>query len=592
MPHFHAIRPSVRRFAGPALVLLAAALATAPLFLRGVSCGDDFDFHLISWFDAQQSWRHGLFYPHWTPSANFGAGEPRFVFYPPLTWMLGAALGFVLPWSLVPIAMIFLLLSATGLATRTFARQGLADGPATLAGCATLFCGYDLFTAYERSAFGELSGGFWIPLLFLYALRDRNPSASPWRRALDSSALPLTLVLAGCWLSNAPLGVMASYLLAAVALVSAWQERSWAPLLRASIAAVLGIGLTAFYLIPAACEQGWVDIRQAVVDPGLVIENNWLFAHNPNPALVPHNAGLHRVSIVAVLMIAVALGSALVGWLRGSLPCRRRWRIPLTLVPLAVLFLVFPVSRPVWNALPKLRFLQFPWRWLVALEAPMAVFFASAVWCRQRRRRWIALAACTLLFLGSTAAAARYFFYRCDETHAVAPIVASLRSGAGADGTDEYQAPGSDRTMIAIGLPDACFVREYDVELGVGATADADPVWRPEQRSCEATASWQTLRPERMRLTIATAHPGYLILRLLRYPAWRVKVNGTLIADLPHRDDGLMAIPVPQDTVDLTVDWTAAPDAVAGRWLGGLAALSVVGLGLLERSLHKPGSAA
>ena len=42
-----------------------------------------------------------------------------------------------------------------------------------------------------------------------------------WRRALDGSTAPLALVLAGVWLSDAPLGVMASYLLAAVALAAA-----------------------------------------------------------------------------------------------------------------------------------------------------------------------------------------------------------------------------------------------------------------------------------------------------------------------------------------------------------------------------------
>ncbi|MFZ0394637.1 MAG: hypothetical protein WAL73_12320, partial [Terracidiphilus sp.] len=103
-----------RNWAGFAVVLAAAALAVAPLLVRGPSCGHDFDFHLVSWMDALASWRHGILYPHWTPSPNFGAGEARFVFYPPLTWMLGAALGSALPWTLVPAALTFLLLAGTG----------------------------------------------------------------------------------------------------------------------------------------------------------------------------------------------------------------------------------------------------------------------------------------------------------------------------------------------------------------------------------------------------------------------------------------------------------------------------------------------
>ncbi len=113
-----------RRFLGPVLILLAAAVAIAPQLVHGNSCGHDFDFHLVSWLDCLNSWRHGIFYPHWAPSANFGAGEPRFVFYPPLTWMLGATLGLALPWPLVPIALTFLLLAATGLATRCAGPRG------------------------------------------------------------------------------------------------------------------------------------------------------------------------------------------------------------------------------------------------------------------------------------------------------------------------------------------------------------------------------------------------------------------------------------------------------------------------------------
>ena len=116
--------PSIgQRFAGPAVIIASAALATVPIWYRGNTCGHDFDFHLVSWLDALHSWRDGLPFPHWAPSPNFGSGEPRFVFYPPLTWMLGAALGVFLPWNVVPIAIIVLLLALTGLATRFVAHS-------------------------------------------------------------------------------------------------------------------------------------------------------------------------------------------------------------------------------------------------------------------------------------------------------------------------------------------------------------------------------------------------------------------------------------------------------------------------------------
>ena len=614
------------RLAGPALILLAAALAIAPLFFRGPSCGHDFDFHLVSWFDCLHSWRQGLFYPHWSPSANYGAGEPRFVFYPPLTWMLGAALGLILPWTLVPAALTFLLLAATGLATRALALEALDDAPATLAGCMALFSGYALFTAYERTAYGELTGGFWIPLLLLFALRDRNPceagcptlaahlyfhpstqssrAGAPvlrlgWdsrmvrvcNRALDGSALPLALVVAGAWLSNVPVGVMACYLLAAVAVAAALLARSWAPLLRAAVAAALGICLAAIYLLPAAWEQRWVDTRQLTGDPGERIENSWLFARHADPQLVLHDMELRRVSILAVSMLAVAFAGLLILWLRGKLPAQRSWWVPLALIPLAVLFLQLPLSLPLWNLLPKLRFLQFPWRWLVALEAPMVLFFAAAVWPPQSARRWLRLAVtavCAAFFLVATIYTARSFFQPCDNEDAVPDMIAVYRSGAGFAGTDEYAPPGADDTLLPTGLPAACLITNPTAVLGappsdVSPENPENPVWTAQQGSCDATFAATLDQPEHLRIHALLAHSGVLILRLRSYPAWQIKINGRPVSDLPRREDGLIAVPVPQGLVSLSIDWIATPDVRWGRWLSGVALLLLTALGWLEQ---------
>jgi len=595
-------------FIGPAVILLAAAIATAPQLLRGNSCGHDFDIHLVSWFDCLNSWRHGIFYPQWAPSPSYGAGEPRFIFYPPLTWMLGAALGVVLPWHLVPIVLTFLLLAATGLATRTLALHALADAPATVAGCAALFSGYALFTAYERSAFGELAG-FWIPLLLLLILRDSLPHGSAVRRAFDGSAAPLSLVVAGAWLSNAPLGVMASYLLAAMALILSVLSRSWTPILRAAVAAGLGIGLSCFYLVPAAWEQRWVDIRQATDDPGLKIENSFLFGHPSDPSLALHKIELTRVSLIAVVMVLVALGGLLLAWRRKTLPTNES-RVPqvsplrpgrtsfhnvavLALIPIAVLLLQLPISLPLWNLLPKLRFLQFPWRWLVVLEAPMGLFFAAAVWPGVSARRWLRMAVpavCAILFFASTAIAAVYFFQPCDDEDAVAPMVQVYGSGAGFEGVYEYEPLGADDGVVPTGLPDACLVTNPQIPLGILDTPGANPDWWVEQHSCDAIYSAATRNPEHFHLQAAMPHAGYLILRLRTYPAWRIKVNGRP-ASTPIREDGLTVVPVDQGRAQIDADWTITPDVLAGRWLSVLSLLLVTALWLWERRGQAPRSA-
>jgi hypothetical protein len=608
VPQASSLRPGNsfhwRRITGPAVILAAAAVAVAPQMVWGNSCGHDFDFHLVSWFDALNAWRHGLLYPHWAPSANYGAGEPRFVFYSPLTWMMGAALGAVLPWTLVAVALTFLLLAGAGLATRALARQVLDEGASTLAGCGALFSGYALFTAYERSAFAELAGGFWIPLVLLFVLRDHNSSAfnsagsaSTRRsiRAFDGSIAALAVAVAGAWLSNPTVGLMACYLLAAVALVLVMLERSWTPVLRAAAGAVLGMGLAAIYLVPATWEQRWVDIHQVTEDPGQTLENNWLFAVHGDPSLQPHDEVLHTVSVIVVIMIAVTLGGLLVCWLRGRLPGPRRWWIPIALIPVAVLLLQFSFTLPLWNLLPDLRFLQFPWRWLVILEAPMAIFVAAAIWPSESTFRWPRVAvgfAFVAIFVAMTAYAGKTLFQSCEDVDAAPGMLNVYRSGQGFMGTNEYEPIGADNSLLATDLPQACLVSDPSTVLGKETdTPDSPPAWEAAQGSCEATfaavVQLVRARPEHLRIAAATVHAGYMVLRLRSYPAWLVKVNGLAVSSLPPRADGLIVVPVPQGRVDLTVDWTTTTDAIIARWLSGLSLLVLTGLWLHNRRVSR-----
>jgi len=567
------------RLVGPVLIVLAALLAVTPMLVRGDSCGHDFDFHLVSWIDALHAWRHGVVYPQWAPSPNFNTGEPRFVFYPPLTWMLGAALGAALPWTLVAPALTFLLLAGTGFATRALARQALNEPAATLAGCIAIFSGYTLYTVYERSALAELAGGFWMPLIVLLMLRNGAGTSGRWRHALNRTTLWLGVAVAGAWLSNAPVGVMSCYLLAGVALTVALVDRSWVPVVRAAAGAALGLGLAAFYLVPAAVEQRWVDIQQAIGDPGEQVRNSFLFGRHADPALALHDAELHRVSWIAVTMLGLVLGAVLVCVLRRKVPGGRRWWVALAVIPPAVLVLLLPVSLPLWHVLPKLRFLQFPWRWLVAVEAPLGIFVASAMLTGAgRTKRWIVGGTFGAVFLCLTMVADRMFFQICDQYDAVPGMLQDYGDGGGFQGTDEYAPVGADNSLVAQDLPAGCLVADPGKTLGVTSADNPQPDWAPEQKSCAAVLGGGYAGDVRRWSARGRAtESGYVVLRLRRYPAWRVTVNGRSAGDVGQREDGLIEVPVAAGPVAVAAEWLTTPDVAWGRAITAVALLVVLG---------------
>jgi hypothetical protein len=237
-----------------------------------------------------------------------------------------------------------------------------------------------------------------------------------------------------------------------------------------------------------------------------------------------------------------------------------------------------------------MRFLQYPWRWALVVEAPMAIFFAASIWPAQssrRRPQRVVAAVCALVFLAATLFAARYFLRACEEGDTVAESLELYRGGKGIEGTDEYEPPDADHWKVARGLPDACFSAASDTALGVAEGPDAVPDWRPAQGTCEAVATAQTRQPEHLRIEMAAPHAGYLILRLSRFPAWRITVNHAPARFSEPRDDGLIAVSVPAGPVELTADWTTTPDVVAGRCVSAFALLLLMALRPFERRLAR-----
>ncbi len=532
--------------------------------------------------EAARAWQQGVVYPAWVQSAGWQAGEPRFVFYPPLTWMLGALLGSIFgadgasrsmaSWTMAAWVFVFLALLLNGMATRRLAREWLSKGAAQLAGVLAIASPYGLFVAFERGALAELAASIWVPLALMLATRRSAGQDGTLRgQAVNLSTLGLALAVAGCWLTNAPAGVMVCYALAGVALVAVWTERAAWPALRALIAVLLGLGLAAFYLVPAAWEQRWVNIH-AASDVGMRVEDSWLFARSAGVEMALHNAVLLQASWVLVLMVAATAVAALGLFLRGELPIKHRTRwLPLLLLVPVVLALQFPFSAGVWHGLPKAEFLQFPWRLTMLLTPALAIFAAQALCGLRRPVRGMIVVVWLLLAM---AVCVGVFHQPCDEEDNVAAQIAAFQ-GNGSPPTDEYAPKDADNADLAKGLPTGCLVANPLTTLG-DADEDGELRWDAKQSPCRVRVYPTEWSVKRKLLELNAPQAGYLIVRLRRFPAWQVERNGRSIKNLPKRTDGLMVVPVERGMNRIGIRWTDTADVRVGRWLSMMALLACV----------------
>jgi len=551
----------------PALfVSLFISLAiVSPFFWLGNATGHDFQYHAASWLDAAGQWKEGILYPRWTEWANYGFGEPRFIFYPPISWMLGAALGSVVPWNRVPIVFIVLVQTFAGLSAFALARRVLPQRAALF--CAACYAAnpYALLIVYMRSDFAELLANAFFPLLFIAAfqicelLGSRQELCEPvLRRATAGFAVVFALI----WLSNAPAGVIVSYSTAILFGFAAARRKTWRAALYGAAGLAVGFCLCGFYLLPAAYEQRWVNISQAL-SAGLLPSENFLYTAINDPE---HTLFNWIASTIAVLMIVLAGLAALAVRPRdeegNGTVSSKLWQGSVLLAGLATL-LMLRFSSIFWEHLPKLRFVQFPWRWMSLLAVPFALFLGSVM--ARRRWGWVWAVATFALISGTGVVLVHRGWW---DTQDIPDLQEAIANGSGFDGTDEYDPAGDDHTNIPTKSPEVTVV-------------DTDSIPGPNTKPRIQVDRWS---PEDKEVSMSAREPFFLGLRLLNYPAWRAEVNGATVAPRGGDDFNQMIVPVPAGESHVRVRFVRTWDRTLGGAFSMAGALIVVWLGTRRRT--------
>ena len=545
-----------------AVFLLLSVLIVMPVFWLGTASGHDFEFHAASWLDAAYQWKEGILYPRWTAWTNHGFGEPRFIFYPPLSWFLGATLALLLPGPAVPVLFIVLAQTLGGLSAYFLLRRLTGPRSALLGAACYVVNPNALLMTYIRSDFAEQLACAIFPLLLLAALRlcellDDSPPA-------PSSIALFALPFAGVWLCNAPAAVIATY---SMALLFAWaslSRRSWRVLVRGIAGIALGLGLASFYLVPAAYEQRWVNIGQAL-SSGLLPTQNFLFTAIDDVEHTWFNwiASFCALSLILLFGLAALFSRRFARAASSSLRSQQTF-VALLVLGTAATLLMLRWSLPLWNHLPKLRFVQFPWRWMSIIALVCACFLAVAM---EKRRGWLLFAFILVLTLPLASFLVNNAWWDEDEMPA---MTAGITSGRGFDGTDEYDPLGDDHLDLPLDAP-----------LTKVLPADSPETPTPQARL--TVRRWTT---EEKEIRVDAQSPARIALRVLNYPAWRVEVNGKGIEAERMDDVNQMVIPVRAGISEIRVRFVPTGDRKAGNTItlvSGLLAVTLLWAG------HRPG---
>jgi hypothetical protein len=555
-------------------VLLAGACLAAitPFFWWGNPSGHDFEFHVFSWMEVLGQWKNGILYPRWAALAHWGYGEARFLFYPPASWALGAALGAALPWKMVPGVYCWIALMLAGTGMYRLAREWFPAPDALFAAMFFALNPYHLLIVYWRSDYAELLAAALLPVLLLCLLRLFLPGSDPGLRP----AICLSLTLAAACLTNLPAAVTIYYSTAGLALVLAaigavretgrerwldpqvrgrqiWSPQIWRPLVWTALAMLLGASLASFYLLPAIYEQGWVNLSE-VLSLGVRPQDNFLFTTLADPA---HNRFNLLVSTIAIAEIGVlaftiwfsrrkkhvataapstSSGQALGGRVaRSSTGLETFWML-LSAWGAGSALLMLSVTNLFWQHLPKLRFVQHPFRWLLCMNAALAMLLTMST------KRWTSRALASAVLLCAVILAG-YRFQRpwWEKASDILAMGDAVTDGAGYEGTDEYVPAGADPYELNKNLP--------RVSADTGAPVQSDiTAWRQTEK----------------HFSVHAAAPQDITVRLFNYPAWNVVVNGKPTETQTTDVTGLIVIPMAGGNSDVHIHLRRTIDRVIG----------------------------
>ncbi|MBI3422954.1 MAG: hypothetical protein HY011_08430 [Acidobacteria bacterium] len=346
-----------------------------------------------------QSLAEGAWLPRWAGILDGGRGDAFFTFYPPLFYGLTALAAKLLQTDFINalkvstlVCLLLAQINAYLLARNFFPKTASVLAAALY----VLLPAYALLTLHRAFLPNGLALAF-VPLALLATHRLLLGEQVKHATALFAFSLSLIVLthVITTFLCAIAVGLLALCYLPE----AGW--RGWKNLL---LAGLLALALTVFFLLPQQLEMSWVQVKLQTAQQDF--RNYFLFAAAPDSQQFHQAwAELNRAaSWITVLQTALIAIIGLAFW-RKSQPQPQRLLLRFCLALAAFgLLISLPVSLLLWERLPGLAYIQFPWRLQPIVGLCGGLLLAAFLACRTEfsaNSRKLLTGALALLLLGN-----------------------------------------------------------------------------------------------------------------------------------------------------------------------------------------------
>ncbi len=327
----------------------------------------------------------------WSQNFGYGYGMPLFVFYAPLPYYLGALL-WIAGVPMILILKILLILPTTIAVFGVYflARRWLPVGGALLAAAAVSAAPYRAVNLFIRGAVSEMWGMafFVIALLGLAMTYDKKR----WGWFVLMAGLAgivlshnLTMVLSVIPLIGFLKLIIIEDFLKKPRKFSKWWTEKKQIVTSAIGAGLLAIGLSAFYWLPALTLKDASQLDKYILSDYFNFRLHFLYIRQFFTEFWRFGGSTWGPSddITFFLGWGQLAGMALSGAIGAYylfLKRKTSWVVGFGFGAIAVACLALTLQRfmPIWEAVPFLKYIQFPWRFISVAVPVLALF--SAWW--------------------------------------------------------------------------------------------------------------------------------------------------------------------------------------------------------------------